>query len=362
MLKDNWPEARERYRAFWNHEPLDHPPILFDSVGPHTNPMYNGAGYNYQKYGEDITSFCHDYARVWEARSACLDDTVPCIAPQMGGAIEAALWAGEVVWGEETTSLTPHNPLADVACLDEIEFDASNTYYQRIVRELAFLASCARGRFGVNFEPSVSITTTISQLRGGTQFMFDLIDDPGGIRQFAERIADLLIGLQQQVDALIPRPDGGTCHRWLNYWNPGRGFWFSEDDAMMLSPAMYRDMFLDLDRRLCGSTDCPVAHWHSGGLHLVGELLGIENLRMVQLSLDPNGPDMASVLDFCQSIERAGRKVCFQLSYDESLIAAIFRMVRPDSCMFYLSHADSLRGANAIVASVERLAHSRPRR
>ena len=358
MLKNNWNESVARYRAFWAHQPVDRSPVFFGAVGPYDNPMYNGAGYDYQKYGEDIESYCQDYVRVWEARVDCHDDTIPCITPEMGGAHIAAMWAGELDWGREMAHLKPHNPLADVKRLADITFDPSNGYYRRTLREVAVLSSLARGRYGVNLEPDLSVTTTISQLRGGTQFCLDVLDDPEGLRAFAERITDQMISLYAEVDRIIPRPAGGTCHRWLNYWNPGRGFWFSEDDAIMMSPAVYRDMFLDLDRRLCASTDYPVLHWHTGSLHLVDEFLKIEDLRMIQISPDPNGPSLEDVLNACQRMEAVGCKILFQAGYDESFVEAVFAKLRPDSCMFYFGSANSIDHANAIVHNLERLCQS----
>lgn len=356
MLKNNWRESCERYTAFWNNKPLDRSPVIFDSIGRWTNPMYQGVGYNYQKYGEDIESFCRDYEKVWEARADCQDDTIPCISPQMGGAIVAAMWAGEIEWGEEVANLIPHNPLERADRLDKVEFNPANKYFKRIIREIECLSSRSHGRFGVSLEASTSITTTLSQLRGGTRFMYDTSDIPEQLRTFAEKICDHFIMLQDKTRGIVPHPEGGSCHRWINYWNPGRGFWFSEDDAIMLSPEMYRDLFLDLDRRMCAATDFAAIHWHTGGLHLVGELLKIENLKMVQLSFDPGGPVFEKVLATCREIVAAGRKVCFQISFDENKIRRILGELDHNHCMFFFNHADSIKQADAIVKTIETMA------
>ena len=311
LLKHNWAEVRNRYRAFWRGEPLDRPPVIFDTIGAWRHPMYNGAGYDYTKYGEDVAAFCRDFRAVWEARAAVPDDTVPCIAPQMDGAIEAAY-------------------LAEQSC----------------------------GEFGVNIEASMSLTTTISQLRGGTPLMFDVMDRPDAVRALAEEVLEVLealLAMQAEMARLNPLPDG-TADRWLNYWHPGTGFWFSEDDAVMLSVAMYRDLFLDLDMRLCAGVETAVAHWHTVGLHLIPELLEIPNLRMIQLSPDPNGPDFETVLAACRRIVDAGRKVCFQIGYDENRIRRIFAVLPPEACLFYFGYMGDVRECEEILGAVSRLA------
>ncbi len=355
ILKHNWNEVQDRYRAFWRGEKLDRPPVIFDTVGSWRHPMYNGAGYDYTKYGEDIAAFCRDFRTVWEARAGFPDDAVPCIAPQMGGAIEAALLAGDIEWGPELSVLKPHNPLETCADLGSIRFRRENPYFQRLCRETAYLAEQSRGAFGVNIEASMSLTTTLSQLCGGTQFMFDVMDRPAEVRALAETVLEALLAMQAEVARLNPLPDG-TAHRWLNYWHPGTGFWFSEDDAVMMSAEMYRDLFLDLDIRLCAGVDIAVAHWHTVGLHLIPVLLEIPNLRMIQLSPDPNGPDFETVLAACRPIVEAGRKVCFQTGFDEHCLRRIFATLPPDACLFYFGYAADAREGEEILRAVAQAA------
>ena len=53
-FKNNFFECMQRYEAFWQGQPLDRSLILFDFIGQYRNLMYHGAGYDYQKYEEDI--------------------------------------------------------------------------------------------------------------------------------------------------------------------------------------------------------------------------------------------------------------------------------------------------------------------
>lgn len=164
-------------------------------------------------------------------------------------------------------------------------------------------------------------------------------------------------------EPLDPLPDG-PAHRWLNYWHPGTGFWFSEDDAIMLSPGMYRDLFLDLDVRLCAGVDVAVAHWHTAGLHLLPVLLSIPNLRMIQISFDPNGPNLDTVLRACRPVAEADCKLCFQTGYSPEFVTLVLSALPPDACMFYFAYAPDAAAAGTALAEVARLAagYRSPRR
>lgn len=355
MLKDNWTESAGRYEDFWGGKPVDRSPVLLDAVGPWAHPMYRGSGYDYRRYGADLDAFRRAYLAVWEARAACRDDTIPCISAQYGGAIEAAFWAGEVDWGEEITTLRPLDPLAQVPDLDAVRFEPANRYYRRVLEETSTLSALAADRYGVNFEASLSVTTTLSQLLGAERFLLAFYDEPRQLRGLAERIAEVMIGLCDAVRHTVPRPNGGACHRWLNYWNPGWGFWWSEDDAIMLSPLMYGEFFSDLDARLCAACDVPAVHWHSGALHLLEAVSRIPRLAMLQISFDPKGPPLDAVLDACARPVETGLKVCFQIPFREDTLRRILRRLPFGSCMFYFGAARDIEEANRTVRAVEAL-------
>ena len=352
MLKDNFNESIDRYKAFWNHEKIDRSIVILDMAGEYINPMYNGSGYNYQKYGKDIKCFCQDYIDVWEKRRSVIDDTIPCVSPQYGGAIEPAFFGGEIYWGTEVASLEPYHPYEGISDYGNIKFNHNNQYYARVIAETKIVSAMADGRYGVNYDQTNSITTTLASLIGES-YMMDIYDKPDQVKALANRICDLLIQLQTDINEIIPHPAGGTCHRWLNYWVPGSGLWFSEDDAIMLSPAMYNEFFLELDTKLCNSCEYPVVHWHTGALHLVDELLKIDNLKMIQFSFDPNGADLATVIKECKKITEAGKKVLFQMAADKQQVSQILNNLDYNSCMFYFGGLDTIETANNAVKMVE---------
>ena len=354
MLKDNYNESIDRYKAFWAHEKIDRAIVLTDMYGKLQHPMYNGSGYNYQKYDEDIERFCDDFVDIWKKRASIADDSIPCISPQHGGAIEPAFWGGEIQWGTEVASLKPYHPYEGIKDYSTINFDPDNKYYSRLIREIKQLSEMADGRYGVNFDASNSITTTIAFLVGES-YMMDLFDKPGDVSSLANKICNLLIDIQTTANDIIPHPDGGTCQRWLNYWVPGSGLWFSEDDAIMLSPEMYNEFFLELNTKLCNACDYPVVHWHTGAIHLIDELLKIDKLKMVQLSFDPNGPDLETVIDACKRIEKAGKKICFQETFNEHQLKDVFKNIDYNSCMFYCGGLETVEAANDNVKLIEKL-------
>ena len=124
--------------------------------------------------------------------------------------------------------------MAACADLRAVRFSRGSPYLQRISRELEYLASASHGDFGANVEAGMSLTSTLSQLRGGTQFMFDLLDRPHEVRAMAEAVTEALQALQADVARLaqagrhrvsvpegLAREGGGGDARLSATWGPG---------------------------------------------------------------------------------------------------------------------------------------------
>ncbi len=94
-----------------------------------------------------------------------------------------------------------------------------------------------------------------------------------------------------------------------------------------------------------------------GGFTLIELLNRAASRKQIPISLspDPNGPDFETVLAACRRIVDAGRKVCFQIGYEENRIRQIFAALPPESCLFYLSGAKDLQESEQFLQGIEKL-------
>ena len=60
----------------------------------------------------------------------------------------------------------------------------------------------------------------------------------------------------------------------------------------------------------------------------------------------------------CRPIVEAGRKVCFQIGYEENSIRQIFAALPPDACLFYFGYARDVGECEEILGEVGRLARN----
>jgi hypothetical protein len=129
-----------------------------------------------------------------------------------------------------------------------------------------------------------------------------LLEQPEAAEAVLSRCADLFIEVARRRLDGTPRFEGGFLSS-FGIWAPGEVVRTQLDNATMLSPRTYRERVRRHDRRVIEAFEFPLIHVHSGCLHIVDELLEIEALRCIQVSIDyPGGPLASEVLPVLERI------------------------------------------------------------
>ena len=130
---------------------------------------------------------------------------------------------------------------------------------------------------------------------GHERMVTSFFDNPQEAGALLDLCADIFINLVNVHFGLVPPFESG----YLSYgiWAPGPVVRTQLDNAVLLSPRLYRQHFLPRDRRVFAAFDRVVIHVHSGALHIAESLIEQPELDAVQVSLDfPGGPRVAEVM------------------------------------------------------------------
>lgn len=123
-----------------------------------------------------------------------------------------------------------------------------------------------------------------------------LLQQPAQADAFLARCADIFVETARRRLDHTPPFAGGYLSSY-GIWAPGNVVRTQVDNATMLSPAVYRQRVLPWDRRVIEAFDYSLIHLHSGCLHIVDDLLEVEALKAIQVSLDyPGGPLAIEIL------------------------------------------------------------------
>ena len=165
-----------------------------------------------------------------------------------------------------------------------------------------FLAVRAGGRYPVGQPLMRGPVDMMASALGHERMCLTFLESPEWADAFLEVCADVFIETARRRLSHTPRFEEGYISGY-GIWAPGSVVRTQVDNATLLSPGVYRERVLPHDRRVIEAFDYPLIHLHSGCLHIVDDLLQVEALKAIQVSIDyPGGPLASDVLPVLNKI------------------------------------------------------------
>ena len=281
----------KRYKAFWQKDLFDRPPIRIRFPIP-------GAG------DEEWTESCQKpetYFQYWDnilsRRAALADDDVPTATVDMGPAFMPGVMGCPVYFGNGT-SWSGHilQDWSDLDKFKEVLFDDRNPWIKRLKELIVYFAEQSRERCAVGVAMLTGPGDIITALRGPSQVCLDFYENSEEIKELLQICTDAWIAVNKVQLDLIPSLEGGYCDNY-DIWTPGRTSYFADDTSILVSPAIYREFLFPYDTQIAASLETPWMHVHSGEVRLAPEFVKIPRLLAIQVVNDrPAGPTLKEVL------------------------------------------------------------------
>jgi hypothetical protein len=203
--------------------------------------------------------------------------------------------------------LTSEPIIQDWSELASLRYDPQNPWVQRALGLARQLVARSRGRYAVTPGLIEGPSDVCAALRGITRLAEDIYLYPEEVRRLARVGAEAWLAYLRAMNEVVPLYDGGTVTQW-SIWAPGRAAAFQEDFCTVISPRAYRDFFQPLDRELARQADVFWVHVHAGEIHLVEELLAMEEVRGIQIVNDGTAsPPLRKVLPVMQRVQERGK-------------------------------------------------------
>ena len=188
-------------------------------------------------------------------------------------------------------------------------FDPGNRWWRMALDLTRRSLEHAQGRYLVSGCGIGALADVIANLWGVEALLMQAADEPAVIRDLLGRMLTPLLGMYDELYELA-RPYQEGYFDWMYMWAPGRVCSLQNDVSCMMSPGMFREIFLDEIRREAEHVDYAIYHLDGpGAIKHLDALLGIEALRVIQwqpgagASMDP-----MDWLDLLRRIHAAGKK------------------------------------------------------
>ena len=169
-----------------------------------------------------------------------------------------------------------------------------NPWTQKLLDLLQALVRHSRGRYGVAPTLMRGPLDILSALLGAAELPLAFIDQPAAVARALEGCAAIWAETARLQLAGIPESRQGYVagDAALRCWAPERLLWLQEDAMSLISPRLYGQHVLPIDRKLSEMFPCVVYHLHGSALWAIDDLVRLPEVRVIELNLEAAACDL----------------------------------------------------------------------
>jgi 5-methyltetrahydrofolate--homocysteine methyltransferase len=320
LYKPDWPETKERYRAWWARDyfgrcaiavqaPLDQPP---DDLEPPPAPKT----LEEQWYDLDAIS-----ARIDAAHRSTFygGETFPIWYPGYPGIAALPTIYGCKVDLDMRTGWW-HPILTDPEGFDigRLKLDEHSAGYVYAMDVLERAARESKGKSIPSIGAFGGCGDTLAALRGTEQLLLDCIERPDVVRDAEMVLMEQWCEFYDRCHAVIRDASDGGSACWFGAWSPRKTYAAQNDFSYNISPAMFRDIFLPAIERQTRFLDHTV--YHCDGVEAfrhVEALCEIPRLHAIQILPGAGKPSPLHYMPVLKKVQAAGKGLHIWLPPEE---------------------------------------------
>lgn len=300
-----------RHEAFLKLEPVDRPLLGFWLGGYYpaeqfpagTTPWRDGQ----PLHPEDVSflPFAADYEALRLIHEQARDDFFYVGSAYWGIPWMEAILGCPVFAAAFNCRAEPCLESLDAAGDQALDLDG-NPWFQILLRFTRDLVAAAAGRYPVCPPLLRGPGDCASAMLGGMPFVMGFLDDPDGIQHLLDRCSRTRLAVLHRLHELIP-PWNGT-HAAGGYpskvWCRRTVAYHQEDCAALLSPDLFRQFLLPIEREQCRAAELNFIHLHSSCLYPVDIVLESRDYGVLQINIDHPGASSPELLDLLPVLAR----------------------------------------------------------
>ena len=309
----NDPAKIERYKAFWSRADVGRPLVGFTMRG--WFPLDEYAATRAWPVNTHLTpemvvpeAFLEDEERLLQEGEILNDDIIRGDMP----AAAVIPWLSGILGS--TLRILPGNVLgedrsADWERMEALRFDREHPWFRKYVEFAETLVRHSSGRYPVSHGALVGPCDILGELRGHTQSILDIMEEPERAAQALWRATHIFDEITTEIWKHLPLWHGGYFDGMYQLWAPGPIIRMQEDASGLYSPTLYREFLQPLDRFLASRYANSFIHLHSTSMFILDAFLEIEELRCIEINNDAIGPPLSEMLPYFQMVQKAKRSL-----------------------------------------------------
>jgi uroporphyrinogen-III decarboxylase len=225
------------------------------------------------------------------------DDFVPYLMPWFGTVVAASAFGCKIEFPYKTDpAVNPrHYPVAthgDVERLEVIDPEKDGLMptvleFLRYMKENSFLP--------VGITDFQGPLTTANQLMGYDKLIYLMFDRPDLMHRLMDVVTESLILWVKKQKEVIGEPLDWCIGDQQVYMGANGGIWFSDDDAVLMSPETYREFVVPYNSRILKEFGGGAVHYCGNATHHADSFLEMEGLKALNIYNLFNIPSVAEL-------------------------------------------------------------------
>jgi hypothetical protein len=172
-------------------------------------------------------------------------------------------------------------------------------------------------------------TDLVAALRGHTQSVWDMADEPEKSKQLLELTGEIFRELTEELWMRLPLFHGGYFDAQYSLWAPGPIVRMQEDATAFYSPAYYRKYVQPVDRKLAANFANGFIHLHSTSMFLLDAFLECEEIQCFEVNQDALGPPVREMAVHFRKIQQAARPLLIRGSFEPDEMRVLMDSLDP---------------------------------
>jgi hypothetical protein len=319
LYKQDWETAQQHYLAWWAGEPFERcalavtaprddrkdlqpPETPEDPVQYWTDLEYISALNHYQ---HETTFYGGEAFPTWHGNGFPGHTSLPAYLDSPVTLDMATGWWDPIFTTEEW----------DVSGL---RFDPENPWWKFTLAQLQRGMAEAPGKFIPDVGAALSgCGDVLDALIGSNQLLLDVSLKPDQVRDAEFHLLDLWFQAFDPLYAIASAAGMGTT-TWFRLWSPGRFYPTSCDFSYMISPKMFRSLFLPVIERWTNGLDHSIYHVDGvGSFNHLPALTEMPKLQAFQILPGAGKPSPLHYLDTLRYVQSRGKNLQISIAPQE---------------------------------------------
>ncbi|GEA15709.1 hypothetical protein E308F_19530 [Moorella sp. E308F] len=301
-----------RHLAFWNKKELDYPLAGFRIGNYFFSQSFNAAASLLARPQRvtpemlQVNDYLDDYERMYQENLQVGQDAFWCAEPFTGIPWMEAFLGCHIYSSEESFWAKPYAESPAVIS-GKLQLNYNNPWYLKFNEFINKLVKLSVGRFPIGEPIMRGPSDLLGAILGQDKLVYYFYDYPELMQQLAREVTEAFLEVIANLLENVPPFYGGYSLGFYPLWAPGKCIWFQEDLSALCSPTIYRQFFLQCDRKICQAYPYTAVHLHPASFFILDDLLEIQELKVIEINKDVGGP---SVRDMMPEFRRVLEKKC----------------------------------------------------